>query len=79
MVSGAEQAEILSRVTRRKIRYLELPIERRGRQDDTNRSVYDADIEGLRHEYPEVGWHTFEGWATEQDWRVLDAQEATSA
>ena len=78
-VNGAEQAEILSRVTGRKIRYVELPIERRGRQGDTNRSVYDADIEGLRHEYPEVGWHTFESWATEQDWRVLDAQEATSA
>jgi hypothetical protein len=66
-------------VTGRKIRYGELPIEWRGRQGDTSRSVYDADIEGLRRDYAEVGWHTFEGWATEQDWCVLDAHEATSA
>ena len=32
----------------------------------------DVDIAALRREHPGVGWHTFEGWAKEQDWSVLE-------
>ena len=33
---------------------------------------YSADIAGLRRDYPEVGWETFEQWAKRQDWTVLN-------
>ena len=36
-----------------------------------DRVGYGADIEALRSEHPEVGWHTFEAWAKDQDWSVL--------
>ena len=26
----------------------------------------------VRRDFPEVPWHTFAGWAQEQDWSVLD-------
>jgi uncharacterized protein YbjT (DUF2867 family) len=80
-VTGAEQAEILSRVTGRDIRYAEQPLEQvRSWSEDLAfmyewlaRAGYAADIEGLRRDYPNLGWHTFEDWAREQDWSVLDA------
>jgi hypothetical protein len=31
-----------------------------------------ADVAGLRAAYPAVGWHTFEEWATAQDWERLE-------
>jgi len=31
-----------------------------------------TDIKKLRRNFPEVTWHTFEQWAREQDWSVLD-------
>ena len=37
-----------------------------------NRVGYSADIAGLRRDYPEVGWHTFEEWAKAQDWSILE-------
>ena len=36
-----------------------------------DRVGYSADIGALRREHPEVGWHTFEAWAREQDWSAL--------
>jgi hypothetical protein len=36
-----------------------------------DRVGYSADIAGLRQNHPEVGWHTFEEWAGEQDWGAL--------
>lgn len=38
---------------------------------------YSADIEALRRDYPEVGWHSFEQWVRAQDWSVLDADNAS--
>ena len=29
------------------------------------------DLEGLRRDYPEVGWHTFEAWAATLDLSFL--------
>jgi uncharacterized protein YbjT (DUF2867 family) len=78
--SGAEVAEILSRVLDRPIEYVELSLEAMGTGSEDlarmfewfDRVGYSADIAALRREYPEVGWHTFEDWAKAQDWRALE-------
>ncbi len=36
-----------------------------------NRVGYSADIVGLRRDYPDVGWMSFEDWAKLQDWRQI--------
>jgi len=82
--TGAEVVEILSRVTGRKIEYIQTPIEQvRASSEDTaamlewfDRVGYSVDIPALRRDYPEVGWLTFEQWAKLQDWNVLDAVSA---
>jgi uncharacterized protein YbjT (DUF2867 family) len=75
-LAGEGVAEVLTRVTGRKIHYVELPLEqvRQAMGEDGARMFewfdqvgYSADIESLRREHPEVGWHTFEDWAREQD------------
>jgi uncharacterized protein YbjT (DUF2867 family) len=79
-LSGREVADVLTRVTGREIHYVELPLEqvRRAMGEDGARMFewfdrvgYSADIEALRREHPEVGWHTFEEWAKEQDRSTL--------
>lgn len=78
-VTGNEVADTLSRVSGRKIAYLELPLAQlRATNEDFakmfdwfNRVGYSADIPGLRRAYPEVGWHTFDRWAKAQDWGAL--------
>ena len=79
-LSGEEVAEVLTRVTGREVHYVELLIEqvRQAMGEDGARMFewfdevgYSADISALRRDHPEVGWHTFEGWAKEQDWSVL--------
>jgi uncharacterized protein YbjT (DUF2867 family) len=35
-----------------------------------------VDIEALRTRYPEVGWHSFEDWAAQQDWSAIPGSEA---
>jgi uncharacterized protein YbjT (DUF2867 family) len=78
-VSGSQAAEIVSRVSGRKIEYVEVPIAQlRAANEDYatmfewfDRVGYSADIARLRREYPEVGWHTFEQWAKGQSWSVL--------
>lgn len=81
-VSGTQQVETLSRVTGREIRYVQQSLDeiRGWGGDDLALMVewidgtgYDADIGELRRAYPEIGWHSLETWATEQDWGVLDA------
>jgi uncharacterized protein YbjT (DUF2867 family) len=78
-VTGSRAAEIISRLSGRKIEYVELPIAQlRAANEDYakmfewfDRVGYSADIARLRREYPEVGWHTFEEWAKAQSWSVL--------
>ena len=38
---------------------------------------YSADIQGLRRDFPEVKWHTFEQWARRQDWRFRDQGQSS--
>lgn len=86
-ISGRRQAEILAKVTGRDMRYVRQGIEQiRGwGGEDMVRMVewinavgYSANIDELRHDFPEVGWHTFERWALAQDWTVLDAADEPS-
>jgi uncharacterized protein YbjT (DUF2867 family) len=79
-LSGEEMTEILSRVTGRKLSYLEVPIEQvRAMSEDFaimyewfDRVGYQVDLTTLRREYPEIEWHSFETWAKLQDWSVLN-------
>ncbi|MDQ3910947.1 MAG: NmrA/HSCARG family protein [Actinomycetota bacterium] len=79
-LAGEELAEVLMRATGREIAYVELPLEqvRQAMGEDGalmfewfDEVGYSADIEALRKGHPEVGWHTFEAWAEEQDWGAL--------
>lgn len=79
-VSGLDAVEILSRVSGRKFSYFQVPMEtvRERMGEDTAlmyewfvRAGYQVDTAGLRREFPEVGWHTFEDWGRAQDWRGI--------
>ena len=79
-LTGDQAAAILSKVAGREIRYEGFPPEvLRAQSEDMARMFgwfdstgYAADIKNLRRDFPEVTWHTFEQWAREQDWSVLD-------
>jgi hypothetical protein len=43
-----------------------------------DRTGYSADIDALRREHPEVGWHTFEDWTRTQNWSALGHDAASS-
>jgi len=78
-LTGLQAADILTRVTGRKIEYFEVPLET-VRAQSADFAVmfeyfikvgYQVDTKGLRRDYPQVGWHTFEEWAKQQDWSFL--------
>ena len=79
-LTGEQAAAILSKVIGREIHYQGFPPDvLRAQSEDMARMFawfdstgYSADIESLHHDFPEVEWHTFEDWAREQDWSVLD-------
>ncbi|MFO0577822.1 MAG: NmrA/HSCARG family protein [Polyangia bacterium] len=78
-LTGEEQAAALSRVLGREISYYEIPLAAIKAQSEElaimydwfNRVGYSVDTAALRRDYPEVGWHTFEGWAKKQDLAAL--------
>lgn len=78
-VTGEQAAALLTFATGRRIHYEQIPLERiRARSEDLGRMFqwlsdvgYRADILTLRHEHPEVRWHSFEAWVREQDWSAL--------
>jgi uncharacterized protein YbjT (DUF2867 family) len=79
-LTGAEAAAILSKVTGREVHYEGFsPDVLRAQSEELalmfawfDGTGYAADIESLRRDFPEVKWHTFEAWARQQDWSVLD-------
>jgi uncharacterized protein YbjT (DUF2867 family) len=79
-LTGDQAAAILSKATGREIRYEGFPPDvLRAQSAEMARMFgwfdstgYAADIKSLRSDFPEVTWHTFEQWAREQDWSVLD-------
>lgn len=83
-LTGAEQAEILTRVLGTPIRYVQSSLEDLRRTNAETATMYewfmrvgyDVDIPGLHRAYPEVAWHTFETWAQEQDWGSVLAAKA---
>jgi uncharacterized protein YbjT (DUF2867 family) len=76
-VSPEEEAAILSQVTGRPIRYVNVPLEviRQAMGDDIvkmyewfDRVGYSIDREALRRAFPDVPWLSFRAWAERQDW-----------
>jgi len=79
-VSGDEAVEILSRVTGKKFRYFQVPMDMiRQRMGEDGAKMYEwfervgysFDLAGLARDYPEIEWHSFEAWAREQDWKAI--------
>jgi uncharacterized protein YbjT (DUF2867 family) len=75
-LSGEEMARALSDVLGREVEYRATPVEmtRQMMGEDMalmmewfDRVGYGANIEALRRDYPEVGWHTFEEWAASRN------------
>ena len=70
-----EMAATLARIAGRRIRHVN------GARDDENSSAAlstwlgehggGADVSGLRTDWPQVNWHTLDGWAKRQDWSRL--------
>ena len=79
-LTGKVAAAILSKATGREVHYEGFPPEvLRAQSEDLalmfewfDSTGYTADIKSLRRDFPEVKWHTFEQWARQQDWSVLD-------
>ncbi len=78
-VTGQQAVGLLSMVSGHRIHYEQLPLDFiQKRSEDLaamfewlDRVGYHADVLTLRHQYPEVRWHTFEDWARGQDWSAL--------
>ena len=75
-LTGPEMAAALSKAIGRPIEYDEQSLEEVSSQfadmaimyDWLDRVGFSVDLDGLRRDYPEVGWTTFEQWASAQDW-----------
>ncbi|MFL5357324.1 NmrA/HSCARG family protein [Archangium sp.] len=89
-LDGAEAAAVFSRVLGREIQPVALPLESFNVPGELGASIaimlrwlgstgFNADINGLRREYPEVGWHTLEDWVRAQDWSDVTSPSAASA
>jgi len=78
-LTGAQAAEILSRVIGKPLKYFQVPMENIRRTSDDLAKMYDwfervgynVDTAALRREYPEIVWHTYEAWAKKQDWKAI--------
>lgn len=75
--SGSEIAEILTRVTEHPVEYTEVPLEALDRSGNDDLAAmmrffrergYSVDIDRLHREFPAVGWHSIERWATQHTW-----------
>lgn len=84
-LSGDEVAAILSKTIGKHIKYEAFPPESLMTQNPDlaimmkwqEKNNYAADIKGLRKNYPELKWHTFEQWARAIDWKALLAPQET--
>ncbi len=81
-VSGNDAIEVLSRVTGKKFSYFQVPMEMitKTMGDDGvkmyewfERVGYTFDLAALKREFPDVGWHSYEAWVKEQDWKAIFA------
>jgi uncharacterized protein YbjT (DUF2867 family) len=75
-LTAVRAAATISEVSGRHVEYVALSLDTvRQYSDDQARMLewfdcvgYDADILGLRSQYPEVAWHRFSSWARDQRW-----------
>ncbi len=78
-LNGEQTAADLSKVTGKPIRYESFPPASMKAQNPDlaimmewqTKNNYEADIDSLRRDYPDVGWHRFEEWARKLDWKSL--------
>jgi uncharacterized protein YbjT (DUF2867 family) len=81
-LDAREAATHLSRVLGREIRPVALPLESFPADGELGRNVaallawmartgFSADVEGLRRQFPEIGWRSFGQWCSSQDWSAL--------
>ena len=84
-VTGTEAAAAIGKAAGRAMAYVEVPLDAvRAQSEDLalmfewfDNTGYAADIEALRRDFPEVGWHRFDAWAAAFDWSAyLDATAA---
>jgi uncharacterized protein YbjT (DUF2867 family) len=72
-LTGEQAAAALTRATGRHYEFERLPLDSfppplRLLFEWLNRTGTDVDIRALHREHPEVGWHSFERWASAQEW-----------
>lgn len=75
-LTGPRIAEVLGRAMNRELRYEQAPIEVAERHSPDLATMFryfstvgiSVDVEGLRREYPTIGWHTLAEWASSQVW-----------
>lgn len=78
-VTGQQAVDLLSYVSGHRLHYQQLPLELVLEHSEDlarmyewlDRVGYHADILTLRHEFLDVGWHTFEEWTRVQDWSFV--------
>jgi uncharacterized protein YbjT (DUF2867 family) len=78
-VTGQKEAEVLSKYASRPIQYRAIPVDAiRQRSADMAKMSewmathgYTVDIPRLHRDYPDIGWHSYDAWASEQDWPRL--------
>ena len=74
-VTGPQAAAILSKAINRPIAHTEAVPDPLAPMAPFFRWIaatgFHADIQGLRSDYPEVGWHSLQQWAIAQDWSGL--------
>ena len=73
-------AATLARISGKRLRHVDRPL----RDDDGSADLCTwlaqngsgADVNGLRQAWPQVNWHTLDGWAKRQDWSSLHTSPA---
>jgi uncharacterized protein YbjT (DUF2867 family) len=86
-VTGQQAADLLSYVSGHRVHYQQLPLSLIAQQSEDLARMYEwfeqvgyhGDVLTLRHEYPEIRWHTFEEWARNRDWSFIGAALRTGA
>ena len=78
-MTGQQYADAISLASGRSITYVETSLDdMRAMSEDMahmyewfDSTGYHTDIATLRRDYPDVGWHTFPEWASEQNWSAI--------
>lgn len=73
-LTGSDAARVLSEVLERRIEFVEVPREQLRQQSDALAAMFEwfedvgfgVDIDSLRRDFPQVGWHDYPAWAREQ-------------